>query len=89
VLGRPFGYSTKRCSKSLLKLDFILFLSSLLTPPLLHVCFFYFNDICSLGSNGSTKILESLLSLIPFYGADLALVLEFYVEFKAVSPFLS
>jgi hypothetical protein len=28
VLGRPFGYSAKHCSKSLLKKDFIPFLSS-------------------------------------------------------------
>jgi hypothetical protein len=28
VLGRPFGYSAKHCSKSLLKKDFIAFLSS-------------------------------------------------------------
>jgi hypothetical protein len=28
VLGRPFGYSTKYCNKSLLKKDFIPFLSN-------------------------------------------------------------
>jgi hypothetical protein len=53
----------------------------MLTPPLSHVCFFYFSDTCnlgSLGSNGSTKFLESLLSLIPFQRADPALVLECY-----------
>jgi hypothetical protein len=33
----------------------------MLTPP--RVCFFYFSDTCSLGSNGFTKFLESLLSL--------------------------
>jgi hypothetical protein len=49
------------------------------TPPLPHVCFFHFSDTCSLGYNGSTKILESLLSLIPFLRADPALVLECYV----------
>jgi hypothetical protein len=51
----------------------------MLTPPLPHVCFFHFSDTYSLGSNGSTKLLESLLSLIPFLRADLALVLECYV----------
>jgi hypothetical protein len=40
--------------------------------------FFHFSDTCNLGSNGSTKILESLLSLIPFWKATLALVLESY-----------
>jgi hypothetical protein len=48
------------------------------TPLLPHVCFFHFSDTCSLGSNGSTKILESLLSLIPFQRAHPALVLECY-----------
>ena len=61
----------------------------MLTPLLPHVCFFYFDDICSLGSNDFTKFLESLLSLISFCGANLALVLECYVEFKVVFPFLS
>jgi hypothetical protein len=50
----------------------------MLTPALQHVCFFHFSDTCSLGSNGSTKILESLLSLIPFQRADPTLVLECY-----------
>jgi hypothetical protein len=27
------------------------------TPLLPHACFFHFSDTCSLGSNGSTKIL--------------------------------
>jgi hypothetical protein len=51
----------------------------MLTPPLAHVCFFHFSDTYSLGSNGSIKFLESLLSLIPFQRADPALVLECYV----------
>jgi hypothetical protein len=51
----------------------------MLTPLLAHVCFFHFNDTCSLNSNGSTKFLESLLSLILFQKADLALLLECYV----------
>jgi hypothetical protein len=38
----------------------------MLIPPLPHACFFHFSDKCSLGSNGSTKFLESMLSLIPF-----------------------
>jgi hypothetical protein len=50
----------------------------LLTLLLQHVCFFYFSDTCSLGSNGSTKFLESPLSLILFQRANLALVLECY-----------
>jgi hypothetical protein len=52
----------------------------MLTPPLPHVCFFHFSDTCSLGSNGSTKFLEPVLSLIPFQRADPALVLECYVS---------
>jgi hypothetical protein len=43
-----------------------------------HACFYHYSDTCSLGSNGSTKFLESLLSLIPFWRADPALVLECY-----------
>jgi hypothetical protein len=62
VLEGRFDYSTNYCSKSLLKKDFIPFL----TPSLPNVHFFHFSDTCSLGSNGSTKFLESLLSLIPF-----------------------
>jgi hypothetical protein len=48
------------------------------TPSLPHL---HFSDTCSLiniGSNGSTKFLESLLSLIPFQRAGPALVLECY-----------
>jgi hypothetical protein len=59
----------------------------MLTPPLPHVCFFHFSDTCSLGSlgsNGSTKFLESLLSLIPFQRADPTLVLECYENFNTV-----
>jgi hypothetical protein len=37
VLRQPSCYSTKHCSKSLLKIDFIPFLSRMLTPPLPHV----------------------------------------------------
>jgi hypothetical protein len=60
----------------------------MLTPPLSHACFFHFSDTCSLGSNGSTKFLESMLSLISFWRAGLALVLECYVPLKlAVSLF--
>jgi hypothetical protein len=51
----------------------------MLTPPLPHTCFFHFSDTCSLDSNRSTKFLESMLSLIPFWKAGLALVLECYV----------
>jgi hypothetical protein len=50
----------------------------MLTPSLPHV---HFSDTCSLislGSNGSTKFLESLLSLIPFQRPGLALVQECY-----------
>jgi hypothetical protein len=47
-------------------------------PPLPHACFFHFSDTCSLGSNGSTKFLESTLPLIPFWRAGPALVLECY-----------
>jgi hypothetical protein len=50
----------------------------MLTPSLPHVHFFHFSDTCSLGSNGSTKFLESLLSLIPFERAGPLLVLECY-----------
>jgi hypothetical protein len=48
------------------------------THPLPYACFFHFIDTCSLGSNGSTKFLESMLSLIPFWRASPALVLECY-----------
>jgi hypothetical protein len=53
----------------------------MLTPTLPHACFFHFSDTCSLGSKGSTKFLESMLSLIPFWRAGPALVLECYVFF--------
>jgi hypothetical protein len=62
VLGQPFGYSRKHCNK-LLKKDFIPFLCSYAHSS---TTFFHFSDTCSLGSNGSTKFLKSLLSLIPF-----------------------
>jgi hypothetical protein len=75
VLGRPSDYSAKHCSESLLKKDFIPFLSSI---PLPRACFFHFSDTYSLGSNDSIKFLESLLSLIPFQRAGPALVLECY-----------
>jgi hypothetical protein len=55
----------------------------MLTPSLPHV---HFSDTCSLGSNGSTKFLESLLSLIPFQRAGPALVLECYVNAIYVYP---
>jgi hypothetical protein len=51
----------------------------MLNPSLPHVQFFHFSDTCSLGSNGSTKFLKSLLSLIPFERAGPALVLKCYV----------
>jgi hypothetical protein len=56
----------------------------MLTPPLPHVCFFHFTDTRSLGSNGSTKFLESLLSFIPFQRADSALILECYVALSSL-----
>jgi hypothetical protein len=59
----------------------------MLTPPLPHACFFHFSDTCSLGSIGSTKFLESMLSLIPFWRAGLALVLECYVCLKVLILF--
>jgi hypothetical protein len=42
--------------------------------------FSHFGDTCNFGSNGSTKLKESLLSLILFWRASLALVLESYVN---------
>jgi hypothetical protein len=42
----------------------------MLTPPLPHAHFFHFSDTCSLDSNGSTKFLASMWSLIPFQRAD-------------------
>ena len=33
----------------------------MLTLPMPHVCFFHFSDTCSLGSNDSTKFLESTI----------------------------
>jgi hypothetical protein len=48
-------------------------------PSLPHMHFFHFTDTCYLGSNDSTKLLEPLLSLIPFWRAAVALVLECYV----------
>jgi hypothetical protein len=61
----------------------------MLTPPLPHVHFFHFSDTCSLGSNGFTKFLALLLSLIPFQRADLAdlLVLECYVTITYIIVF--
>jgi hypothetical protein len=50
----------------------------MLTPSLPHVHFFHFSNTCSLGSNGSTKFLESLLSSILFQRAGPVLVLECY-----------
>jgi hypothetical protein len=41
--------------------------------------YFHFSDMCHLGFNGSTKFWNPLLSLIPFWKAALALVLECYV----------
>jgi hypothetical protein len=56
--------------------DFIPFPNS--TPSLSHTYFSHFGDTSNLGSNGFTKLKESLLSLIPFWKAILALVLECY-----------
>ena len=42
----------------------------MLTSLLPHVCFFHFSDACNLGSNGSIKFLESMLSFIPIQRAD-------------------
>jgi hypothetical protein len=53
----------------------------MLTPSLPHACFFHFSDTCSFGSNGSTKFLKSMLSLIPFWRAGPALVLECYDKY--------
>jgi hypothetical protein len=88
MLGRPFGYSVKHCSTSLLKKDFICakkkkkkkkdFIPFLITPSLPHVHFFHFSVTCSLGFNDSIKFLESLFSLIPFERAGPTLVLECY-----------
>jgi hypothetical protein len=50
----------------------------MLTPPMPHACFLYFSDTCNLGSNGSTKFLESMLFFIPFWRAGPTLVLEYY-----------
>jgi hypothetical protein len=61
----------------------------MLTPPLPHACFFHFSDTCSLGSNGSTKFLESMFSLILFWRAGPALVLECYVRSMAKGGFRS
>jgi hypothetical protein len=66
VLGQPFGYNAKHCSKLLLKKYFIPFLSNYAHSSTATCMFLYFSDTCSLGSNGSTKFLESLLSLILF-----------------------
>jgi hypothetical protein len=44
--------------------------------------FIFFSDPCELGSNGSTKFYESLLSLIPKWRAPLALILECYIKLK-------
>jgi hypothetical protein len=54
----------------------------MLTPLLPHMFCSHFGDTCNLGFNGSTKLKESLLSLIPFWRATLALVLECYVQPK-------
>jgi hypothetical protein len=50
----------------------------MLTPSLPHMHFFYFNDICYLSSNGSSKSLESIVTFYSFLEAALALILEFY-----------
>jgi hypothetical protein len=62
----------------------------MLTPPLLHYHMYVSSTLvthatCYLGSNGSTKFLESLLSLIPFQRTDLALILECYVDIRVGS----
>jgi hypothetical protein len=50
MLRRLFGYNAKHCSKSLLKIDFIPFLSRYA-----HSSSATCSDTCSLGYNGSTK----------------------------------
>jgi hypothetical protein len=51
-------------------------------PSLPHIHFSYFDYICNLGSNGSSKLKGSLLFLIPFWRAALALILECYVHWR-------
>ena len=60
--------------------DFVPFSRSIFTPSISHMHFSHFGDTCNLGVNGSTKLKEALLSLIPFWRATLALVLECYVD---------
>jgi hypothetical protein len=38
----------------------------MLTPSLPHIHFFHFSDTCYLGSNGSTKFLESTIFFYSF-----------------------
>jgi hypothetical protein len=45
-----------------------------------HMHFFHFSDTCYLGSNDSTKFLESIVVFIFFWRAALALVLECYTS---------
>jgi hypothetical protein len=69
MLGWSYCYSANHFSKSLLKKEIIPFLSSNAHSS---------TATCSVGSNGSTKFLESLLSLIPFQSADPTLFSKCY-----------
>ena len=48
------------------------------TPSLPHIHFFHFSNTCYLGSNGSTKFLDSIVVFIPFRRANLAVVPKSY-----------
>jgi hypothetical protein len=58
----------------------------MLIPSLSHMYFFHFSDTCYIGSNGSTKFLESTVVFDSFWRATLALVLECYGKPLLVSP---
>jgi hypothetical protein len=58
--------------------DFIPFPSSYVHSATPHIHFSHLSDTCNLGSNGFTKLKESMLSLIPFWRAALTLVPECY-----------
>jgi hypothetical protein len=60
----------------------------MLIPSLPHMHFFLFSDTCYLGSNGSTKFLESRLSLIPSWRVVLVVVLECYEAIATMQFFL-
>jgi hypothetical protein len=60
----------------------------MLTPSLPYTHFSHIGDTCNLGSNGSTKLKESLLFSIPFWRAALVLVLECYASKGSLSSLL-